>query len=119
MKKLGLIGGMGPESTIPYYHDIVYGVQETLGESVFPELTIESVNVFKVLGLCGEQKYDELTAYLMEAIDNLAKRAHMLRRQARKAPPKPPSIFYTISSSLSFRIRKDNKRIAIFVSCSI
>ncbi|WP_294375632.1 hypothetical protein [uncultured Clostridium sp.] len=27
MRKLGLIGGMGPESTIPYYHDIVYGVQ--------------------------------------------------------------------------------------------
>ena len=73
MKKLGLIGGMGPESTIPYYHDIVYGVQETLGELVFPELTIESVNVFKVLGLCKEQKYDELTKYLMRAIDNLAK----------------------------------------------
>ncbi len=73
MKKLGLIGGMGPESTIPYYHDIVYGVQEALGESVFPELTIESVNVFKVLGLCGEQKYDELTVYLMDAIHNLAK----------------------------------------------
>ena len=73
MKKLGLIGGMGPESTIPYYHDIVYGVQEAIGEQAFPELTIESVNVFKVLGLCGEQKYDELTEYLMRAIDNLAK----------------------------------------------
>jgi len=73
MKKLGLIGGMGPESTIPYYHDIVYGVQEALGENVFPELTIESVNVFKVLGLCGEQKYDELAEYLMGAINNLVK----------------------------------------------
>ena len=30
MKKLGLVGGMGPESTIPYYHDIVYGVQEAM-----------------------------------------------------------------------------------------
>lgn len=30
MKKLGLIGGMGVESTIPYYHDIVYGVQKKL-----------------------------------------------------------------------------------------
>lgn len=56
MKKLGLVGGMGPESTIPYYHDIVYGVQEALGQSVFPELSIESVNVFDVLRLCGEQK---------------------------------------------------------------
>lgn len=73
MKKLGLVGGMGPESTIPYYHDIVYGVQEALGESMFPELSIESVNVFNVLKLCDEKKYDELTEYLMSAINNLAK----------------------------------------------
>lgn len=72
MKKLGLIGGMGPESTIPYYHDIVYGVQQKIGANVFPELTIESVNVFKVLGLCGEKKYKELTDYLLEAVCHVA-----------------------------------------------
>lgn len=71
MKKLGLIGGMGPESTIPYYHDIVYGVQKELKGSLFPELTIESVNVFRILGLCKEKRYDELTEYLMKAIRNL------------------------------------------------
>ena len=73
MKKLGLVGGMGPESTIPYYHDIVYGVQEALGEKRFPELSIESVNVFHLLNLCAEKKYDELTNYLMGAINNLTK----------------------------------------------
>lgn len=36
-------------------------------------MTIESVNVFDVLRLCGEQKYDELTDYLLEAIRNLAR----------------------------------------------
>lgn len=71
MKKLGLVGGMGPESTIPYYHDIVYGVQDKVGKDVFPCLTIESVNVFEILRLCGEQKYEELTDYLMDAINNL------------------------------------------------
>lgn len=71
MKKLGLVGGMGPESTIPYYHDIVYGVQDRAGKDFFPNLTIESVNVFDVLRLCSEQKYDELTDYLMNAINNL------------------------------------------------
>ena len=71
MKKLGLVGGMGPESTMPYYHDIVYGVKEMVGNDFFPNLTIESVNVFEVLRLCGEQKYDELTDYLMKAINNL------------------------------------------------
>lgn len=71
MKKLGLVGGMGPESTIPYYHDIVYGVQNKVGKDFFPNVTIESVNVFDVLRLCGEQEYDELTDYLMKAINNL------------------------------------------------
>lgn len=72
MKKLGLVGGMGPESTIPYYHDIVYGVQERMGKDFFPNLAIESVNVFEVLSLCGGRKYEELTDYLMRAIHNLA-----------------------------------------------
>lgn len=71
MRKLGLVGGMGPESTICYYHDIVYGVQERVGSYYFPNLTIESVNVFQVLRLCEEQKYDELTDYLFQAINNL------------------------------------------------
>lgn len=73
MKKLGLIGGMGPESTIPYYHGIVYGVQQRTGQKLFPCLTIESVDVFEVLRFCGEERYDELTVYLMKAIHNLEK----------------------------------------------
>ena len=71
MRKLGLVGGMGPESTIPYYHDIVYGVQKKIGQKVFPSLTIESVDVFHVLKLCGYKDYDGMTEYLMSAINNL------------------------------------------------
>lgn len=73
MKKLGLVGGMGPESTIPYYHDIVFGVQDRVGKQFFPNLTIESVNVFEILGLCEERKYEELTDYLLRAVNNLAR----------------------------------------------
>lgn len=40
MKKLGLVGGMGSESTIRYYHDIVYGVQNKVGKKFFPNMTI-------------------------------------------------------------------------------
>lgn len=70
MKKLGLVGGMGPESTIPYYHDLVYGVQQKVG--CFPPLTIESVDVFRVLAFCKREAYQELADYLMEAISHLA-----------------------------------------------
>jgi aspartate racemase len=71
VKKLGLIGGMGPESTIPYYYGIVYGVQRKVGKKLFPYMTIESVNVFDVLNMCERQEYDALIDYLMKAINNL------------------------------------------------
>lgn len=61
---------MGPESTLPYYHDIVYGVQKK-NDGNFPLLTIESVNVFDVLGYCARKEYDELVDYLMKAINNV------------------------------------------------
>lgn len=72
MKKLGLVGGMGPESTVPYYHDIAYGVKEASGEDFFPELTIESVNLFKLLKLLEEGNFDEVTDYLSSAVSHLA-----------------------------------------------
>lgn len=71
MKKLGLIGGIGPESTIPYYHDIVYGVQKKVGKSFFPNLNIESLSVFEVLRMCKEEDYTALQDYLLKGINNL------------------------------------------------
>lgn len=70
MKKLGLIGGMGPESTIPYYHDIVHGVHACAGR--FPLMSIESVDVFHVLRLESEGRLDELADYLSAAIERVA-----------------------------------------------
>ncbi len=55
MNKIGLIGGTGPESTIEYYKGIEYGVQQKSGRSFFPNLTIESLSVFDVLGFCRKQ----------------------------------------------------------------
>lgn len=72
MNKLGLIGGTGPESTIEYYKGIEYGVQQKSGRSFFPNLTIESLSMFDVLGYCGKQDYAGLTAYLLKGIRNLA-----------------------------------------------
>ena len=70
MKKLGLIGGTGPESTIEYYRQIEYGVQAKAGS--FPNLTIESLSVFDVLRFCEEKDYKGLTAYLIKGFQCLA-----------------------------------------------
>lgn len=72
MKKLGLVGGIGPESTIPYYRGIVYGVRQRMGDRVMPYLSMESVNVFDIQTFCEEERYEELAEYLLAAIRNLA-----------------------------------------------
>ena len=70
MKKLGLIGGTGPESTIEYYRKIEYGVQAKAG--CFPNLVIESLSVFEVLRFCGEGDYHRLADYLLKGFHCLA-----------------------------------------------
>ena len=72
MIKLGLIGGTDPESTVAYYKEIEYGVQQKSAEKNFPNLVIESLSVFDVLGFCEKEDYDGLTEYLLKGINNLA-----------------------------------------------
>ncbi len=71
MKKLGLIGGTGPESTISYYRHLTYGVKDRLGKDFFPNLSIESLSVFEVLKFCESKDYEGLTQYLLKGIANL------------------------------------------------
>lgn len=71
MKKLGLVGGLGPESTLAYYRDIVYGVQERLGRRCFPELAIESVDVYENLDILESGDLDAYAAWLARPIERL------------------------------------------------
>jgi aspartate racemase len=72
MKKLGLIGGTGPESTLIYYKEITSRVSQKMGGHTFPPLTIESLSVFEVLPLAMAHDYDGLTQYLLGGIRSLA-----------------------------------------------
>lgn len=72
MKKLGLIGGTGPESTLMYYKSIEQGVQEKVGKPFFPHMTIESLSVFEVLHFCDAGDLEGLAGYLAEGFRNLA-----------------------------------------------
>lgn len=53
MKKLGLIGGTGPESTVMYYRGIIDGVGHRLGNEVLPRLIIDSLSPFKCSPTAG------------------------------------------------------------------
>lgn len=71
MKKLGLIGGTGPESTLLYYKKINYAVHEKNSGTEFPEIVIESIDLHKVVKYIQNKEYDKLTEYVMSKVSNL------------------------------------------------
>lgn len=71
MKKIGLIGGTGPESTLVYYKEINTICNKKCGGAAFPEMSVESLNLFKALELVQNNKLDELADYIAGKIDNL------------------------------------------------
>ncbi|MBX0314752.1 aspartate/glutamate racemase family protein [Planococcus glaciei] len=74
MKKLGMIGGTGPEATVDYYQSIIAKYQEKTGDpESLPEFLIHSINMYKIFGLLENNQTEELTDYLAEAVGVLEK----------------------------------------------
>ena len=73
MKKIGIIGGLGPEATVDYYKEIIKSFDQINGEGSFnyPEIIIYSVSLGKLLQLFEAKRYDESVDYLVDAISNL------------------------------------------------
>ena len=73
MKTAGIIGGIGPESTIEYYRLAVALYRERTGDGSYPPLLINSIDLSKMLGLIGESRLPELTDYLLGEVEKLAR----------------------------------------------
>lgn len=73
MKKIGLVGGTGPESTVMYYKELNSKIDEATGGENMPEILIESVNFRKAWKLVSSEQYKELADYLSEKVNNLSK----------------------------------------------
>lgn len=74
MKRLGMVGGLGPESTIEYYQTIISKYQERMGsKEVLPEFFINSINMYQVFEFIEENDLDGLAEYLIEAVQTLEK----------------------------------------------
>ncbi len=71
MKKLGLIGGVGPESSVEYYRLIIKRFQEKLGTKDYPEMLINSINMTEMLGYVFTGQLDRLVDFLAERIKTL------------------------------------------------
>ena len=71
MKILGLIGGIGPESTIEYYRLLVAGYRERAGGE-YPHVIINSVDLQRLINWMTTQQLDKAADYLVSEIAKLA-----------------------------------------------
>ena len=71
MKKIGLVGGTGPESTLLYYKELNAKIDEATGGKEMPEISIESVNFRKAWELVSSEQHAELSEYLSEKVKHL------------------------------------------------
>ena len=73
MKTLGIIGGIGPESTIVYYRSLVASSRDRTQDGSYPPIIINSIDLTKMLGMIGANQLAEVTEYLVEEVRKLAK----------------------------------------------
>jgi aspartate racemase len=72
MKTVGIIGGIGPESTVQYYRSIITSYREQKRDGSYPSLLINSIDLTRMLGLIGENRLLEVTEYLVHEVQKLA-----------------------------------------------
>ena len=73
MKTVGIIGGVGPESTIEYYRFIIEAYREKKVDDSYPSIIINSVDVNKYVSLATANQFDKFAADLSVEIERLAR----------------------------------------------
>jgi len=68
LKKLGLVGGTGPESTLSYYKKLNEEIDRLTNEKSMPDICIESVNFRRAWEYVANDDREALTEYLAEKV---------------------------------------------------
>ena len=73
MKTLGIVGGIGPESTIEYYRFILDGYRARVTDGSAPHLIIDSIDVNRGLAMLDANDLAALADYLSASVDRLVR----------------------------------------------
>ena len=123
MKTLGIIGGLGPESTIDYYQRLIALYRERTDDGSYPEFIINSVNLKKGLDFMAANELADMGDYLLEGIAKLARAGADLGLIAANTPhivfddvaPKSPIPLVSIVEATCAAAKTQNlKRLALF-----
>ncbi|PYL03210.1 MAG: aspartate racemase [Verrucomicrobia bacterium] len=73
MKTVGIIGGLGPESTVDYYQRIIALYRQRTADGHYPEFIVVSVDLRKGLDFVDANDLSGMADYLLEAIGKVAR----------------------------------------------
>jgi aspartate racemase len=73
MRTVGIIGGLGPESTIDYYRSIIARYRARNTDGGYPRILINSLDVEKGIAMLNAGKLEELADYLFSGLDPLVR----------------------------------------------
>jgi aspartate racemase len=73
MKTVGMIGGLGPESTTDYYRLMFAAYRERVKDGSAPPILINSIQMNRVLTLITAKEFQKLTDYLTAELEKLAR----------------------------------------------
>jgi aspartate racemase len=71
MKTIGILGGLGPESTIEYYRGIIQALHSKTPESDYPKIIIYSANMTELWKIIETKQFDTLIVWLVDKIESL------------------------------------------------
>lgn len=123
MKTLGIIGGLGPESTVDYYQRIIALYRERTGDGHYPEFVIVSVDLRKGLEFMDANNLSGMANYLLKGIDQLARSGadfgiisantpHIVFDQL--APKSPIPLISIVEATCAAAKTQSLKRLALF-----
>lgn len=86
MTIIGLVGGLGPESTQVYYRLLVAAYRQRRADGSYPLLVINSIDLQRLLGYIERGELAALTDYLVAEVERLALSGARLSLLAANAP---------------------------------
>ena len=72
MKTIGIIGGIGPESTVEYYRFLIAAYREQKKDGSYPSIIINSIDLKKLLDLVQANDLPQVAEYLLDEVQKLA-----------------------------------------------
>jgi aspartate racemase len=71
VKKIGLIGGIGPESTVDYYKKIISTFLSEHPEKGYPEIILYSASLSELMDIMTKKDWSNLIDWLTEKVSSL------------------------------------------------